>query len=910
LARLDEYRRKRDFRRTPEPAGQSRGRAKGAGGSFVVHKHAAQRLHYDLRLEQDGVLRSWAVPKGPEIDPGEKRLAVEVEDHPLEYGEFEGVIPKGEYGGGTVMLWDRGRWRPLHEPEEDRIEFVLEGQKLSGSWTLVRMSGERSDGGKNWLLIRHKLDKATGKRAVRHDPARNGKARAEEAAEERSVVSGRTMKQIASDRDAVWTSEGLQGEVPGAKRPEAGSVAGARKHTLTEEPEPQLATLVDEAPGGDGWLHEIKFDGYRILARIERKREGRDEEVTLISRNGKDWTGRFPEIAALLAGLPGDEALLDGEVVAFEPDGSSSFRRLQEALSAERTDRLVYQAFDLLHLDGYDLSRSLQAERKRALERLLAGAGFGASGTVRFTDHLTGKGPAFLERVCGLGLEGIISKRRDAPYRGGRGRAWLKVKCTRHEELLVGGFTEPAGSRSGFGALLLGAYDEEGRLVYTGKVGTGFGERQLRDLHARLRELEVDEPPFDPAPPGRGVHWVEPQLVAEVEFSEWTRDGALRHPSFRGLREDKDPSEIVLPAEARAGTAAGAEPGPATGAAAKDRRKVQGVAKGGAAKGGAEGAGGKSGWKRQVRPGAGRPGKDEAVVAGVRLSSPDRVLFPEQGVTKLALAEYYEDIEEWILPFLRERPLSLVRCPQGRADGCFFQKHPTEEMAPEVPRIEIEESDGPAPYLYIGSLPDVIAMVQQGVLELHVWGSRVDDVEHPDILVFDLDPSPEVPWSEMLRVARELRERLQELGLESFVRTTGGKGLHLVVPLVPKLAWDEAKEFAQAVAQAHQQDDRSRITTNMSKAKRRGKIFLDYLRNGRGATAIASYSTRARPRAPVATPVRWDELGGALRPDRYDVDNLRRRLAALRSDPWEGFDDSRRAITRKMQGAVGLGARR
>jgi bifunctional non-homologous end joining protein LigD len=925
LARLDEYRRKRDFRRTPEPAGESRARAKGAGGSFVVHKHAAQRLHYDLRLEQDGVLRSWAVPKGPNIEPGEKRLAVEVEDHPLEYGEFEGVIPKGEYGGGTVMLWDRGRWRALHEPEEDRIEFALEGRKLSGSWTLVRMTGERSDGGKNWLLIRHKLDKATGKRAVRHYPARNGKARAEVDAEERSVLSGRTMKQIASDRDAVWTSEGLQGEVPGAERPEPRSVPGARKRSLTDKPEPQLATLVDEAPGGDDWLHEIKFDGYRILARIERKREGGDAEVTLISRNGKDWTERFPEIAALLGGLPSDEALLDGEVVALESDGSSSFRRLQEALSAERTDRLVYQAFDLLHLDGHDLSRSPQVERKRALERLLAGAGFGASGTVRYTDHLTGKGPAFYERVCGLGLEGIISKLGDAPYRDGRGKSWLKVKCTRHEELLVGGYTEPAGSRSGFGALLLGAYDEEGRLSYTGKVGTGFGERQLRDLHARLRELEIGDPPFDPAPPGRGVHWVEPQLVAEVEFSEWTRDGVLRHPSFRGLREDKDPSEIVLPAEARAGTAAegvgtkpargeaakgGAAHAMAKGGVAKGSAAKGGAAKGGAAKGGAQGAGGKTGRKRQVRPGAGRPGKDEAVVAGVRLSSPDRVLFPEQGVTKLALAEYYEDIEEWVLPFLRERPLSLVRCPQGRADECFFQKHPTEEMAPEVARIEIEESDGPAPYLYIRSLPDVIAMVQQGVLELHVWGSQVDDVEHPDILVFDLDPSPEVPWSEMLRVARELRERLQGLGLESFVRTTGGKGLHLVVPLVPKLAWDEAKEFAQAVAQAHQQDDRSRITTNMSKAKRRGKIFLDYLRNGRGATAIASYSTRARPRAPVATPVRWDELGGALRPDRYAVDNLRRRLAALRSDPWEGFDDARRAITRKMQAAVGRGSGR
>jgi bifunctional non-homologous end joining protein LigD len=884
MGHLDEYRKKRDFGRTPEPAGrtgkagertrEARTRtpvaeeaaaATGqAGGAFVVHKHAAQRLHFDLRLEQDGVLKSWAVPKGPSLDPGEKRLAVQVEDHPLEYGEFEGVIPEGEYGGGTVMLWDRGRWRATGKTDEDRLDFVLEGSKLQGAWTLVRMSGEKSEGGKNWLLIKRR-DEGAGKG--------NGKANESRGRlYDKSVATGRTMKQIARDRDATWTAEGPRDDA-GNDVLEARRLDGVREKALPTEPEAQLATLVDEAPAGEGWLHEIKFDGYRILARLERSEGDRTGEVRLISRNGKDWTGRFPHIAALVANLDASAALLDGEVVAYAADGSTSFRRLQEALSQDRTEQLVYQVFDLLHLEGYDLSGVSQIERKEALAGLMAQAGFTGSSTIRYSDHLVGKGPAFYQQACGLGLEGIISKRKDAGYRGGRGKDWLKVKCTHHQELLIGGYTDPGGARSGFGALLLGGYDDNGALRYAGKVGTGFSDRQLVDLHARLRRLEVDASAFEPAPPGRGVHWVEPELVAEVEFTEWTRDGSLRHPTFRGLREDREPEEIRMPPEAKV----------------ESNRK-------GKAKAGRKSA--RSGGKR-------RSGNDEAEVAGVRLSSPERVLYPEQGVTKLALARYYQDIEEWVLPQLRDRPLSLVRCPEGRAEQCFFQKHPRQAMAKGVARVEIEESDGPAPYLYVRSLPDVIALVQAGALELHVWGSRVDDVERPDIIVFDLDPAPEVPWSEMVRVAKELRERLGELGLESFARTTGGKGLHLVVPLRPNLRWDAIKEFAQAVARAHARDDR-RITTNMSKAKRRGKIFLDYLRNGRGATAIASYSTRSREGAPVAVPVRWDEVGGALRPERYNIDNLRRRLASLRSDPWEGFDESRRALDSGMLKAVGI----
>ncbi|MEX2534924.1 MAG: DNA ligase D [Trueperaceae bacterium] len=880
MAPLDEYRRKRNFRRSPEPSGEAHSVGDEAGGLFIIQKHAAQRLHFDLRLEKEGVLKSWAVPKGPSLDPGEKRLAVQVEDHPLEYGEFEGVIPERAYGGGTVMLWDRGRWYPNGKQSDDHLDFALEGSKLRGVWTLVRMRDSTSDDGKNWLLFRRTEEDAaklaagretkplnsSQKAKSRKAKSKNGRieeARTEEAGgksrapsslgtangEDRSVATGRTMKQIASDRDAIWR-EGL---------PDPKALPGSRKGRLSNEPRPQLATLVDEAPQGSGWIHEIKFDGYRIMALLEGGKGG--PRVRLSSRNGKDWTDRFPEIANLLQNLPVKQALLDGEMVAFAGDGSTSFRRLQESLSDENTGHLVYQAFDLLHLDGFDLAATPQLERKAALAGLLAAAGFVGSSNIRYTDHLGSKGQEFYEQACSLGLEGIISKRGDARYAGGRSKQWLKVKCTRQAELLVGGYSDPAGSRSGFGALLLGAYDHDGVLVYAGKVGTGFSERQLQQLHARLRELELDESPFEPAPPKRGVHWVRPELVVEVEFTEWTRDGSLRHPTFRGLREDREPEEIKV-------NSSNMDPGyaPSKTSSKKD---------------------------------------DEAVVAGVRLSSPERVLYPEQGATKLALARYYEEIAEWILPQIENRPLSLVRCPQGREQQCFFQKHPAETMAKEIARIEIEESDGPAPYLYVRSLPDLISLVQIGVLELHVWGSRVDDIERPDILVFDLDPAPDVPWVEMLRVARELRERLQSLGLESFPRTTGGKGLHLVAPLVRKVGWDEAKAFAQGVADQHADDDRGRITTNMSKSKRRGRIFLDYLRNGRGATAIASYSTRSREDAPVAVPVRWDEVNAALRPDRYTIDNLRRRLSALKGDPWEGFGDARRAITRKMLESVG-----
>lgn len=858
MEKLEEYRHKRDFRHTSEPAGEDRSDA-AVGHLFVVHKHAASHDHFDLRLEQDGVLRSWALPKGPSLEPGEKRLAIEVEDHPLEYAHFEGVIPKEAYGGGTVMLWDRGQWAASGKHGRDRIDFELDGEKLQGAWTLTRMTGRNQKDGKQWLLIK------------RHDDGeRQGPAVSVD--DDRSVASGRSMKQIAADRDEVWTTDadndGKSADTPAPPDPKA--LKGARKKALPREARPQLATLVREAPDGDDWIHEVKFDGYRVMARLEAG------EVRLITRNGKDWTHRFPELAKKLTQLPVDNALIDGEVVSLGHDGISSFRRLQEALSSGRTASLVYQAFDLLYLAERDLNEVTLVERKRALAQLLEAAEF-AGGSVRYSDHIDSQGRAFFERACRLGLEGIISKRASSHYHSTRSKQWLKVKCANHEEFVVGGYTDPGGSRSGFGSLLMGAFGDDGRLVYSGRVGTGFNTRLLESLSAKLRDLDALESPFDGPIPGarRSVHWVRPELVIEVEFTERTRDGRLRHPAFRGLREDRNPEEIRMPKD-KSQDKGGDKDEPASKATpAKDAPT------------------------RRTRAG-------EAQVLGVRLTHADRVLYPEQGLTKLDLARYYEEIQDWVLPHLTRRPLSLVRCPEGRTNECFFQKHPRVAIPASVPRIDIAEKEGSAEYLYVEKAADLVALVQAGALEIHPWGSRIDDVERPDNIVFDLDPAPDVAWKEILRVAGTLRERLDSLKLSSFVRTTGGKGLHLVVPLEPKADWDEAKAFAKAIAQRHAEDDPKRLTANMSKAKREGRVFIDYLRNGRGATAVASYSVRAREGAPVSVPVRWDELNAALRSDRYTVENLRRRLAALREDPWAGFAAAARPITAEMRKAVGL----
>ncbi len=841
MAQLDDYKRKRNFKRSPEPAGGPvRRRAGGSkpGNAFVIHKHAARQLHFDLRLENNGVLESWAVPKGPSMQTGVKRLAVQVEDHPIDYGDFEGTIPKKEYGGGTVMIWDRGEWTETHR-SDGRIDFLLSGYKLSGSWTLTRIGKTDRKGRDNWLLIK------------RSDPQVSESIPQQEVAMDRSVTTGRTMAQIAKGQDPV--------EAHHSQRERAATDARARPRQgrLPRQLKPQLATLVDAVPAGPEWLHEIKFDGYRIIASLE------DGSVRLWSRNGKDWTRRFSSIAASLEKIPAASAVLDGEVVAMESNGVSSFGKLQQALGEERTGDLVYQVFDLMHLDGASLRDAPLSERKGALSELLDLASFNEHDNVRFTEHLEGDGAELLEHACKLGLEGIISKHTDARYRATRNRQWRKIKCIRHDELLVGGYTEPAGKRIGFGALLLGKWSDAGKLVYAGKVGTGFSDRQLKSLLVRLRKLKTADCPFDSCPEQGDAHWVRPELIAEVQFSEWTKDGRLRHPSFRGLREDKNPEDIRMSEPAVKGLEATTEQG-------KSQR----------------------GRKNDV--------------AGVTLSNPDRVLYPDQGISKLELARYYEEIASWIQPQVSHRPLSLLRCPQGRVKECFFQKHPGDAISRHIPRIDIRQKSGKSSYLYIERLSDLIALVQAGTLELHVWGCTVTDLERPDTLVFDLDPGPGVAWPAIIEASRSLQDRLLDLGLKSYVRLTGGKGLHVGVLLKPRSGWDDVKAFARAVASAHAKDDPKKFTINMSKAKRRGRIFIDYLRNGRGSTAIASYSTRARMGAPVAVPIRWDELNPSLTSNRYNVVSVRRRLAALRSDPWEGLEESRRPLTRNMFKTVGV----
>jgi bifunctional non-homologous end joining protein LigD len=1008
---LNTYRRKRDFSRTSEPAGKpsraGKKRAKSKGLCFVIQKHAASRLHYDFRLEMEGVLRSWAVPKGPSLDPGEKRLAVQVEDHPIEYGDFEGIIPPGEYGGGTVVVWDRGTWTPEGDPIEawrsGKLKFQLHGEKLRGGWTLVRMHGERAGENKeNWLLIKE----------LRDEEARPGSGDAILTERPESVLSGQKIEEIAADPPRVWESNRPEKARRGAKRfaafaatagkaarrpasrpkkagararggaadradrIDAAALPAARKAALPRQLEPQLATLVAEPPEGDEWLHEIKYDGYRALCEV------RGGKARLLTRHGKDWTAHFPGIAQAVSSLPVESALLDGEVVVIEADGRTSFQALQNALSEGRDGDLVCFAFDLLYLDGYDLRRAPLTARKAALAALLDGA----AGPIRFSDHVQGQGKGFFRQACQHALEGTVAKRAEQPYHSGRSRDWLKVKCLQRQEFVIGGFTDPEGARSGLGALLVGVYDD-GELVFSGKVGTGFSQRMLVDLRRRLDELERATPAFVNPPRGaaaRGAHWVEPELVAEIAFSEWTRDGILRHPSFQGLREDKEPREIrrEKPADLEAvadgkETASGRGPGKtrtrkstgrsagkggtalAKNPAGGDARRTYGGGKARAAgtrkklvrapgagaspsppdtAGQGPGGIGKPGrGPRGVaggdpidalsRPGslvprghppteptgkhpgpakAERRGSAPVEISGARLTHPDKVLYPDRGFTKLDLALYYKRVAGWILPHLSDRPLTLVRCPEGQAGECFYQKHVTSQFPSSIRRVDVEEDGKTVPYGAVDSLPGLIGLVQMGVLELHVWGAHRDQIERPDYLVLDLDPDEGLEWERIVEGALLLRDLLAATGLRSFLKTTGGKGLHVVLPLARRHSWDEAKAFTKAVADGLVAAEPDRYTSNMSKARRKGKIFVDYLRNGRGATSIAPYSTRARPGAPVSTPLDWAELDTPVRANTFTIETLPRRLEALAADPWADFAKVKQSITTAMKKQWGM----
>ena len=879
---LELYRKKRNFKTTPEPAGRVR-RAHSREPVFVIQKHAASHLHYDFRLELNGVLLSWAVPKGPSLDPRDRRLAMHVEDHPIEYGDFEGVIPPKQYGSGTVMLWDRGTWEPIGDAEasyrQGKLKFELHGEKLRGGWMLVKSHGGKYDGDKSWLLIKEN-----------DGYARSGADARIVDSEPDSVASGRSLEAIAADPDRVWHSNKSveenvrEGAVKRAKPNLApGKVDGARKAPFPETVAAELATLVGRAPAGDEWLHEIKYDGYRMLARVAKG------DCRIVSRNGKDWTANFPTIADALRRLPVTNAWIDGEIVVMDAKGRTSFQALQNVLSEATSSKVVYCVFDLPYVNGYDLRAAKLSARKALLAKLA-----GDNGLIRFSDHVQGNGATFFAEACKHGLEGIVSKRADSRYEGTRGRDWQKVKCSQRQEFVIGGYTDPQGSRTGFGALLLGVYDGDA-LRYCGKVGTGFNDAMLAKLSGRLAKLAADKPPFVDPPTGaegRRAHWVKPDLVAEISFTEWTRDGTLRHPSFEGLREDKAARDIVREAPVAGATEgdagdAQAQPTPArksTAAAAKAQKSPRAAARKGS--------------------GAGNE------IEGVAISNGTKLLYPEAGITKAELAQYYAHVGEFIVPQVRDRPLTLVRCPNGW-EKCFYQKHATESVSDFIERIDIRDSGGVKPYMMANSVSAVVALLQMGVLELHPWGSRAPKLGYPDRLIFDFDPDEGLGYDKLVDAVRALRKLLDALELEGFLKTTGGKGLHVVIPLDATRTWDDAKAFCRGVAEMLVRAFPDRFTAKLTKARRTGLIFVDWLRNVEGATAVAAYSVRAKANAPVSMPIDWSEFAKKdLRFDHFNVRNVPALLDKRRRDPWERMPRVRQTLTDAMLEQVSTATKR
>ena len=828
---LEQYRAKRDFKKTSEPAGKvSRAAKSKAGGIFVIQKHAATRLHYDLRLEHEGVLWSWAVTRGPSLDPHEKRLAVHVEDHPIEYAPFEGTIPKGEYGAGAVIVWDEGTWIPEHDPakgmKKGHIDFELKGEKLSGKWHLVRLKprgGEKRD---NWLLIKSD-DQA----------ARPGEDILEEAPQ--SVKSGLTVEEVGEGKAA----KGKKPKVWHSNRP-AEAKGPAKAAQRLDFIEPALATLQSQTPAGKEWLHEIKFDGYRMQAQIA------GTEVRLLTRSGLDWTERFGgAIVAALGRLKCKDAIIDGEIVVLGSDGVSSFSHLQADLSSSRTDRMLYYAFDLMRLDGEDLRQEPLVERKRRLRDLLGEED--ENSAVRYSDHFTEPGKVMLQHACRMGLEGVVSKRADAPYRSGRGTSWVKSKCTQRQEFVIGGYLPSEKTGRGLRSLLVG-YHEDGGLKYAGRVGTGFSAKVADDLKKKLDALKAAKSPFDASvPKGKGLVWVKPELVGEVEFRSWTGDNMIRHASFQGLREDKPAEEVVEEKPKPAGKAA------KTAGKSAPRRKAASSAAKGAAK------------------------------TSVSLSHPDKLLWPDEKVSKADLLDHYATVWPRMQQFVVNRPLALVRAPDGINGQRFFQKHASPGMHEKILRTKDPE-DGQE-LLYVKDFDGVAALAQFGVVEIHIWGSTVDHLEKPDQIIFDLDPDEGLDVDNVRLAAIDIRTRLEELSLPSFVKTSGGKGYHVVVPLKPSADWTRVKGFAHDFAKAMSQAEPDRFTATLSKKARKGRIFIDYLRNGKGSTTVAPYSSRAKKGATVSMPVTWQEVEDGLLPNAFPIGDKTTLDRLRQPDPWQDF---------------------
>lgn len=851
---LATYARKRNFGKTREPRPAVPRRT---GRLFVIQKHDASHLHYDFRLEFGGVLWSWAVPKGPSLNPATKRLAIQVEDHPVDYGHFEGAIPQGEYGGGTVLLWDTGQWTPLDEDprrahRQGKLSFSLEGEKLRGAWALTRLR-ERDGSKPQWLLIkkRDEFARDDGDDVLEKQPLSVKTQRTLEQ------IAGRGGKPVKAQKPAKSTSTATTRKPARAKAP-AKLPASLNPATLR----PQLCTLAETAPAGNEWLHEMKFDGYRLLAH----RAG--SEVKLITRTGLDWTGRFSPVADAIGaiGTANHSFILDGEVCIVDPDGRTSFQKLQNAIKARDFKHMVFFAFDLLALNGVDVRALPLLERKTMLATLLGRTK--ARAVVRYSDHVIGDGAKVQVDACRHGLEGIVSKLSTAAYQSRRSRTWLKVKCSRRQEFVIVGFTPPEGSRRHFGSLLLAAHNAHGELVYTGKVGTGFDEAGLRDLAARMKPLHRDSSPLHGAPPKDGlrrVTWINATLVAEVAFTEWTDDGRLRHPSFQGLREDKPAKKVRI--EMRA------EPIQTAHHAHVEVKEL--------------------------------PVKSSSEeVGGVTITNASRVLFDDSSVTKGDLARYYELVAPRILPYISDRPISTVRCPAGPADarGCFFQRHPNAAIGDAVKTIQVKGKVGNGEYIWLNSVTSLITLVQFGTIEFHPWGAPNKRLEAPDRLTFDLDPGPNVQFAKIKKAAIDIRDMLQAVDLQSFLLVSGGKGLHVVAPLTWRSAqssthrWQLAKSFAHAVALRLSNDHSHSYVSNARKEIRSGKIFIDYLRNSRGATSVAPYSARARPGATVAMPIRWEELADLKSPTQFTIDGIKEHFKHHRADPWSKFFAVRQSL--------------
>jgi bifunctional non-homologous end joining protein LigD len=868
---LERYREMRDFSKTAEPSGKDGGKhaaptAKTGALPFVIQKHAATRLHYDFRLGLHGVLKSWAVTKGPSYVPGDKRLAVQVEDHPMEYGGFEGSIPKGQYGGGTVMLWDEGTWEPVGDADESlakgNLKFILHGKKLQGKWVLVRMGGKAANEAKpNWLLIKE------------HDEyEQTAKDEPIVEKEPNSVLTNRDMEAIARDGDHVWQSNRPETSATG-KKEAAVAFAPAdlpgKKEALPAFIAPQLASEAPAPPVGTHWVHELKLDGYRIQAHIDKS-----GKIRLFTRSGLEWTSRMPLIVRQLGRLKVESAVLDGEVVVLDADGQSSFAKLQAAFDEGASHPMTYFVFDLLHLNGHNLRHEPLAERKQILAQMLDT--LPEHEVIRYGQHIETEGKPIFDEACRLGAEGIVSKRSDSAYTSGRSKSWIKIKCIRRQEFVIGGFTKPANGTDGIGALVLGYYENK-KLIYAGRTGTGFTQASGRSLRQRLEGMKQSKMPFVDVPPAaaKGALWIRPELVAEVQFSTWTADKLVRQASYKGLREDKKAAEVRREV-----------PDPSLATKAEPAAKPRGKSKG-----------------KTADPAPDPVSKAVPSKLGFRVTHPEKIVDPETGVTKQALIDYYLEVAPRMVPHVAGRPLSLVRCPNGAGQKCFYQKQLGQGMPPGIEGVEIPKAKGDETetYVTVHSAEGLAGLAQMNVLEIHPWGSTNLDLEHPDRIIFDLDPDEAVSWATLCEGALEVRERLQKLGLQSFVKTTGGKGLHVVAPIRPTLEWERIKAFTHAFTLQMEQDNSKLYISKMAKAARKNKIFVDYLRNEREATAVAPYSSRARLGMAAALPLEWAELKGSKAP-KFLIAEFADWSERLRKDPWKAMLSSEQEIPAALFG--------